>query len=246
MTDGYLYISRKLQDSWLWTTEPFTKGQAWVDMIMLANYEAGSILVRGIKVDIKRGQIGRSETTLCSRWGWSRSKLRNFLNMLEKEQQIVQQKTNVINVVTIINYDFYQKPYNKRTTERQQKDTNNKEKEKINTNNEGLPDWLDLELWQSFIEHRKFIKAPLSIQAQKVNLNQLQKLTDKGYSQEEIINLTIANGWKGFFEPKGDRNGANRQNNGQSGSKGNSNDKYEAVARAWSKAGGVDFGKPSS
>ncbi|GAG85717.1 unnamed protein product, partial [marine sediment metagenome] len=62
------------------------------------------------------------ELGLSKRWQWSRTKTRKFLNDLEKEQQIGQQKSKVITVVTIINYDRYQaKKTTDDTTERQQK-----------------------------------------------------------------------------------------------------------------------------
>jgi len=64
------------------------------------------------------------------------------------------------------------------------------------------PNWLNLELWSAFKNHRKDIKPKLSPQAETLNINKLKKLVDKGYTQEEIINQTIERGWKGLFEPK--------------------------------------------
>jgi len=127
--EGWITLQRKLVSSNLWLSEPFTRGQAWVDMLALANHKDGFILVRGINVTIKRGQIGWSEVRLAERWKWSRSKIRRFLNTLEKEQQIEQQKNNVSLILSIVNYDLYQKKDSKtdikKTAERQQKDTNN-------------------------------------------------------------------------------------------------------------------------
>ena len=55
-------------------------------------------------------------------------------------------------------------------------------------------------LWKEFKEHRKEMKAPMSIRAEKINLNTLKKLIGLGHDQAEVINQTIANGWKGLFE----------------------------------------------
>lgn len=190
MIDGYLYISRNLQDNWLWTAEPFTKGQAWVDLIMMANYQSGHLLVRGVKVEVLRGQVGRSEDTLCKRWRWSKSKLRNYLKMLETDQQIKQQKSTVINIITIINYDIYQKPYNKteskKKTEGKQKDTNNKEKEQIITNNEDIippkkySDQFE-EFWQAY---------PKNGASKADAYKSYNKAIKTGVSQNELINAT--------------------------------------------------------
>jgi len=92
----------------LWSSEPFDKARAWIDLIILANYEDSFIMVRGIRVDIKRGQVGWSEPRLAEKWQWSRGKVRRFLKLLENEQQIRIEKNNVTQVLTIINYTEYQ------------------------------------------------------------------------------------------------------------------------------------------
>lgn len=101
-------VQRKLIKSDLWLSEPFTRGQAWVDLILLAAYEPGFIRIRGVKVEYQRGQYATAERFLCERWTWSRGKLRRFLDELETEQQIVQQKNNASTVLTIVNYNHYQ------------------------------------------------------------------------------------------------------------------------------------------
>lgn len=105
---SWFKLYRKLKDSDLWLAEPFTRGQAWVDLLILARFQGGSVRVRGVKVDVKRGQLAWSEVELSKRWQWSRGKVRRFLNEMEMEQQIEQQKTNVTTLITIINFDKYQ------------------------------------------------------------------------------------------------------------------------------------------
>jgi len=91
-------LSRRLLDNQMWRAESFTRGQAWVDMLLLANHKDGYILKRGIEVKVKRGQIGWSELALAKRWGWSRGKIRRFLGTLVGKEKIVQQKTNITNI----------------------------------------------------------------------------------------------------------------------------------------------------
>jgi hypothetical protein len=65
------------------------------------------------------------------------------------------------------------------------------------------PAWLNLELWNEFILHRKQTKSPMSGLAETKLLNKLEKLiSDNGISQEEIVNQSIENGWRGLFEVK--------------------------------------------
>lgn len=101
---------RKISENDLWLSEKFTRGQAWVDLIMLANHKPGILRKRGIRVDIERGQLGWSEVRLAERWKWSRGKVRRFLSELAsgKEPFIVQQKSKITTLITIINYSTYQ------------------------------------------------------------------------------------------------------------------------------------------
>lgn len=105
---GWIQLHRKLTQNPLWTAEPFTRGQAWVDLLILANFKDGHIRVRGVRVEIKRGQTGWSLEKLSDRWSWSRGKVKRFLNELETDQQIVQQKNRITTVITIVNYNDYQ------------------------------------------------------------------------------------------------------------------------------------------
>ncbi len=105
---GYVRLWRSLGDNPLWSQEPFSKGQAWVDLFMLANHRDGFLNIRNNLVTIKRGQVGWSEEKLAERWKWSRGKVRRYLNWLETVQQIVQQKSNIISLITLKNYELYQ------------------------------------------------------------------------------------------------------------------------------------------
>ena len=101
-----LYL--RLKHHPLWLAEPFTKGQAWVDLLMLTSYNDGFFYKRGVRIRVKRGQCAWSELGLAERWRWSRGKVRRFLDELETEQQIIQQKSNVTTLITVINYEQHQ------------------------------------------------------------------------------------------------------------------------------------------
>lgn len=105
---NYFLINRQLLDSGLWLSEPFSRGQAWVDLIGLATHTSGYIRCRGVRIDLERGQVGWSQVALSVRWRWSRAKTIRFLNELENGHQIVQQKNNVTSIISICNYDAYQ------------------------------------------------------------------------------------------------------------------------------------------
>jgi hypothetical protein len=110
--EGWILLYRKMATSDLWLAEPFTRGQAWIDLLILANHKDGLLRVRGISIPIKRGQIGWSEVALSKRWRWSRGKFRRFLNELKFghriERQTIQQNKFAIGFISILNYDSYQ------------------------------------------------------------------------------------------------------------------------------------------
>jgi len=108
MNIWYIKLHRSSQDNILYFAEPFTKWQAWQDMILIANHKKGALVVRWNIIDLNRGQLWHSEDTLAERRKRSRGKVRRFLEYLETIQQIVQHKSKVKSVITIINYDKYQ------------------------------------------------------------------------------------------------------------------------------------------
>ena len=130
-SSGWIRLHRSLLHHDLWTAEPFTRGQAWTDLLLLANHKPGVIFVRGIAITVVRGQVGWSQVSLSQRWKWSRGKIRRFLEMLEKLEMIVQQNNNVSGLITITNYDAYQaSEIASRIADGPQTDTNKNEKKK--------------------------------------------------------------------------------------------------------------------
>lgn len=102
----FFTVDRKLLESELWLSEPFTKGQAWVDLIGRASYEDGDLT--------KRGQLLISERDLAKRWKWTRGRVRWFLQGLEKNGMIARTSQRTTSqptqgtTLTIENYDKYQ------------------------------------------------------------------------------------------------------------------------------------------
>ena len=108
---GWVKINRSIQDNWVWDEKPFSKGQAWIDLILLAKHKEEKFLDRrGNLVDGERGYIYRSERSLAERWGWSRCKTSKFLSQLSEDEMIEfnKKKASEKTTIFIINYDKYQ------------------------------------------------------------------------------------------------------------------------------------------
>jgi hypothetical protein len=109
MDKGYIKVWRQSTENPLYFSEPFTKWQAWIDLLILSNHKDRYVLVRNISIMVKRGQVLAGENFLADRWQWSRGKVRRYLAFLENTvQQIVRHKDNVTTLITILNYEVYQ------------------------------------------------------------------------------------------------------------------------------------------
>lgn len=108
MENSWIRLHRKIMDDPLYFAEPFSKMQAWIDLLLLANFADRVTFIRGNRVTIKRGQVAYSREWFSGRWRWSRGKIDRFLDMLERENMIGRQKSAVITCISILNYDAYQ------------------------------------------------------------------------------------------------------------------------------------------
>ena len=106
--EGWIKLHRQITENPLYFSEAFTRCQAWIDMLILANTKDGFFYKRGIRVEVIRGQVGYDIESLAKRWKWSRGKVERFLNALEIDKQVVRQKTNVTTLISICNYNIYQ------------------------------------------------------------------------------------------------------------------------------------------
>lgn len=108
MERGWIKIYRKIVENPYYFSEPFTRSQAWIDLLIVANHKDNFFYKRGVKVEVKRGQIGWDLESLGKRWQWSRGKVERFISELETSNQVVRQKTNVTTLISLVNYELYQ------------------------------------------------------------------------------------------------------------------------------------------
>ena len=105
---GFIKLPRHIIEDSHYFSEPFTRTQAWIDLIILANYQDTTALVRGVKIVVKRGQVCRSITELAKRWKWSRNRVMRFTEGLVDAERVHVQKSPIVNVYTIRDYEEYQ------------------------------------------------------------------------------------------------------------------------------------------
>lgn len=106
--NGWIKLYRQLQDCPIWYGERFSKGQAWVDLLMLANHSDKKIVFNGDFITIQRGQYLTSMVKLSEKWKWNRKTVSSFLKLLENDNMITKVADNTKTLITIVNYGIYQ------------------------------------------------------------------------------------------------------------------------------------------
>lgn len=113
---GYIKLYRDIRDNFVWDDKPFSKGQAWIDLLMMANHKDKEMLFNGSLIVVKRGSRVTSLHKLAERWGWSSHKVSDFLLILEETGMISHQRDSKKTLINVINYSFYQDAENQKGT----------------------------------------------------------------------------------------------------------------------------------
>lgn len=107
MAAGWIKIDRCITDAQGYFGEKFNRPMCWIDLILLAQTEPKELAIRGIKVSVERGQIATSVRELSYRWSLSAPTVMKRLNELANEGSIIVDKSNVVTIITIVNYESY-------------------------------------------------------------------------------------------------------------------------------------------
>ncbi|MBM7835921.1 hypothetical protein [Clostridium sardiniense] len=153
---GWQKVYRDITSHWLWEDKPFSRGQAFIDLLLMVNHQDKKILFNGDLIEVRRGSKITSLRKLSEEWGWSTKKTKKFLELLEKDNMITVKSDNKKTLITIENYSLYQDSGNTEETEEKQegnseeiqkknkgnskenqKKTNKKDKEGIKKDNKG-------------------------------------------------------------------------------------------------------------
>lgn len=125
MADGWIKVWRKVINSEIWLEKPFSKGQAWIDLLLLATASDHVSKRKGKEKQYKEGTVHFSLCYLSERWGWSRNKVYRFIRKLQNDGMIDYQGrtpngtkdgtvsgtingTTFDTVLTVVNWALYQ------------------------------------------------------------------------------------------------------------------------------------------
>lgn len=118
MSMGWIQLHRKIRERDDWYELEFSPIHAFVDLILLACRKNETVHFNGKKIEIKRGQLLRSQRWLAENWKWSPSKVHRQFKIWVKEDMIEFERLGSsrrsCTLITICNYDEYQKWYNQK------------------------------------------------------------------------------------------------------------------------------------
>lgn len=107
--NGWIILHRDIRENEVWNNgEPFDVRSAWIDLIMMANYEDAEMIIGKTVYKIKRGQLHTSVKSLSTRWSWSFNKTRAYIRLLKSLQMIQTKSSSIGTTITLINYDKFQ------------------------------------------------------------------------------------------------------------------------------------------
>lgn len=69
-------------------------------------------------------------------------------------------------------------------------------------NGVALPDFVDQEAWEGYLEVRQRMKAPNTSRAKTMLVNKLIKLKEEGHDPNQALDTATERGWRSVFPPK--------------------------------------------
>jgi len=64
-----------------------------------------------------------------------------------------------------------------------------------------LPEWFAKDTWETFLAHRKAVKAPVIPKSFPAFLGKFAKLRDRGWDPAQVVDLLVEKGWR-WFKPE--------------------------------------------
>ena len=110
---GYYVMARGWQDHELFEGDKrYSRRDAWCWPIEHARFRASDQMVKGVRLQVGRGELTVSIRGLANLWGWSKSGSNRFINALRARDSIRTRSGTARGtsrlVITICNYDDYQ------------------------------------------------------------------------------------------------------------------------------------------
>jgi len=201
---GWISIHRKIKEKSFYKKPEHLL--LWVHILLSCNHKKNEILWNNKDIIIHEGSFLTGRKALSSETGINESKIERILKYFENEQQIEQQKTTKFRIIRVINWTLYQNKRgseqqneqqvnNKRTTDKQQMNTNNNDNNDNNVNNVNKKDTMSttkevteqiLLTWNDFAESNQLPKIKSITKPRK---NKLAIRLKEGFNIVEVLKM---------------------------------------------------------
>jgi hypothetical protein len=190
----------------------------FIHLLIKASHSGYEAFFNGFTKKLQPGQLVTGRNKLVSETGIERNKVERILKLFENEHQIEQVTTSTSRLITICNWEVYQKGEHQseqrvssdRAAGEQRVSTKQeglrKDKKVDKVKNTGLVALINpfsesfLPTWARWKDYRLELKKPITPGAEQNAIDQLHKISAGSEGNAgEIISTSIANGWRGLF-----------------------------------------------
>ena len=214
MTEDMTYIKlyRKVMENAVFLELPYDRWHAFEFLVLKARRFPTITILKGKPIKLEVGQLIYGEDALARKWGWSRGKVKRFLDMLENLEMIKKNGTPYGTVITIENYTKYQgdcacddTPLDTpdSTSDGTHKKNVKKEKKEKNVKKDiyiGVPDELK-PAFMEFAEMREAKKKPIMTENTVTRiLNRLEKFASSTDEKIAILNQSTDHCWIDVYD----------------------------------------------
>ena len=218
----YIKLYRKVMENAIFLELPYDRWHAFEFLLLKARRFPTVTILKGKPIKLEVGQLICGEDKLASKWGWSRGKVKRYLDMLENLGMIKKNGTPYGTLITVENYTKYQGEcsYSDTTdgiTDGTSLDTSDgtsdgthkknvkKEKKEKNVKKDiyiGVPDELKT-AFMEFAEMREAKKKPIMTENTVTRiLNRLEKFASSTDEKIAILNQSTDHCWIDVYDLK--------------------------------------------
>ena len=115
---GWIKLHRSITNHWLYTEKrKFSKFEAWNDILLTVNFSPAKTIIKGKIINVHRGESILSLESWGNKWGWNKSSVKRFFELLKKDGMIELKSETVTTRLTVCKYDTYQSKENEIETQ---------------------------------------------------------------------------------------------------------------------------------
>lgn len=177
MNSGWIKLHRKFIYHWLYSdNRPFTKREAWYDILLMVNHAEEKVNFGNYLLICEPGESLKSLDTWARRWHWTKSKVKRFFELLQKDNMICIKNEQITTRITVINWMSYQGNCNANETQVKRKRNANETQVKPNNNDIRMIKNDKEEIYSSE-QQKNVVSEPIKLDADLVKiLNKYQTL----------------------------------------------------------------------